>query len=138
MRNIEVTAAYVMGVALPVLETARRRTHLEDLAFYVDDYLLGAVLLWAAWSVSRGRRHGPRLLAGAWGIACGGMWGSFFGQLRVESDVSGLPNGVVVAVKGAALVIALFGLGVSVGRGAGGRPAGPRGVEASARGNDPR
>jgi hypothetical protein len=116
-----VSAAYVMGIILPVLETARRRTNFDDIPGYIDDFIIGALLLWGARSVSRGHAHGPALLTAAWGMQCGGMWSSFFGQLQSIEDISGLRNGVVVLIKGAVYLVALAALYLSVWRsGAGG------------------
>jgi len=118
MPRFEVTAAYATGVLLPLLETARRRTHFEDIPSYVDDYLVGALLLWGAWAVTSRHTYGPYLLAAAWGVLCGGMWGSFFSQLRATSDVSGLPNEIVVVVKGAVFLVALIAVSLSIARAA--------------------
>src|SRR5262245_30497176 len=115
MRRFHVTAAYALGVLMPALEIARRRTRFDNVPAYVDDLVIGALLLWGAWASSR-RTYGPSLLVAAWGILCGGMWSSFFGQLHnvATTDVSGLANGTVVAVKGAIYAIALVGLWCSV------------------------
>ena len=101
-----------MGVGLPLLETLRRRTHFEHLPSYVDDFIAGGLLLYAAHAVTRGRRSGPVLLVVAWAVLCGGLYGSFFGQLASGEarDVSGLANATVVAVKGALYAVALAGL----------------------------
>lgn len=109
MKTFEVRAAYVMGFALPILETLRRRTNFAHLAMYVDDYIAGIILLIAAVAVTRGRPWGPALLAGAWGILVGGLYGSFFGQLDNElaNDISGLNNWVVVVIKGIAFAISI-------------------------------
>ncbi|MCK6456007.1 MAG: hypothetical protein L6Q92_05700 [Phycisphaerae bacterium] len=107
--RFEVRAAYALGIALPVLETLRRRTDFSDRAAYLDDLIIGALLVAAAYCTSRGVSCGRRFLSGAWGIVCGGMYYSFFGQLRSASatDISGLPNFVVVLIKATIGVIAL-------------------------------
>jgi hypothetical protein len=118
--RFEVTAAYVLGIALPVLEAARRRTNFDNIPAYIDDFLIGAILLWGALAVSRGRPYGPALLTAAWGLLCGGMWGSFFGQFenKLPTDVSGLSNGIVILIKGGIYVVALAALFLSVRRAA--------------------
>jgi hypothetical protein len=122
-RRFEVTAAWILGVALPVLETARRRTNFHPLPNYVDDFIAGGLLLIAARAAARGTRHAPALLVAAWGVLCGGIYFSFFGQVAATGDdISGLPNGVVVAIKGAVFVVALIALGLSI-RAAAARPA---------------
>lgn len=111
-----------MGVGLPLLETLRRRTNLESISGYVDDYIAGGLLLYAAWSVSRDRPRGRVLLVAAWAVLCGGLYGSFFGQLEspAATDVSGLPSVSVVLVKGVLYAVALTGLVLSI------RTASPR------------
>jgi hypothetical protein len=110
--RFEVGAAYAMGVGLPLLETLRRKTSFEHLHSYVDDFIAGALLLYAAHAVTRGRRSGPVLLAVAWAVLCGGLYGSFFWQLASgdSHDVGGLPNTTVVVIKGLLYAIALTAL----------------------------
>jgi hypothetical protein len=107
--RLELFAAYGIGVLLPVAEIARRRTDFSNVPAYVDDFLIGGLLLVAAWAASRKHPAGNVLLAVAWAVFCGGMYYSFFGQLsRVEgTDISGLSNASVVLVKGI-----LFGVGI--------------------------
>jgi len=117
MSRFEVNAAWIAGFAFPIVETLRRRTDFSDPPAYVDDFLWGGVLLWAAWATPR-RGYGSGLLAGAWGIVCGAMYYSFFGQIsdaRVR-DISGLPNLAVVLIKGGMLAFAILCLALSVRR----------------------
>jgi hypothetical protein len=111
MQKLEVRLAFVLGIALPVLETLRRRTNFSPLAAYVDDWIAGTLLLIAAWAVTRAKPWGPAFLVGAWGIVVGGIYGSFFGQIQNPDphDISGLRNEIVVVIKG--LVFAIAGLG---------------------------
>ena len=55
--RIEVAAAYALGVLLPVLEALRRKTDFSTIAGYVDDFIAGALLLYAASAVSRAVRR---------------------------------------------------------------------------------
>jgi hypothetical protein len=114
--RFELAAAYAMGIGLPLLETLRRRTNFDTISGYVDDFIAGGLLLYAARAVSRGRPNGPVLLVAAWAVLCGGLYGSFFYQLESAAalDVSGLGNSTVVAVKGVLYAIALAGLVRSV------------------------
>lgn len=118
MKDFEHMASYAMGVALPVLEVARRRAHFAPISRYVDDFLIGALLLYAASLVSRGHPYGPASLVAAWGVLCGGLYYSFFGQLEstAATDVSGLANSTVIAIKGMIYGIALYALYRSVHR----------------------
>jgi uncharacterized membrane protein YdcZ (DUF606 family) len=110
--RFEVAAAYAMGIGLPLLEALRRKTQVEHLHSYADDFIAGALLLYAAQAVTRGKRGGPVLLAVAWAVLCGGLYGSFFWQLSSDAayDVGGLANRTVVVIKGVLYAIALCGL----------------------------
>jgi hypothetical protein len=114
--RFEHAAAWAMGIGLPLLETLRRRTNFEHPSSYVDDFIAGALLLYAAHATSRGRPSGPVLLVMAWGVLAGGLYNSFFWQLETDlsHDVSGLRTGVVVAVKGVLYAITLVALALSV------------------------
>jgi hypothetical protein len=116
--RFEVVAAYCVGVALPVLEICRRRKDFTDIPGYIDDFIVGAVLLFGAWSAARERPYSRALLAGAWGILCGGLWSSFFGQLysKAQNDISGLPNTTVVCIKLVVYGIAIVALVLSIRR----------------------
>lgn len=116
--RFEHAAAYGMGVVLPLLEIARRRTNFHPVHAYVDDLLAGALLLLAARSVSRGSPRGPAYLAGAWGVLAGGLYGSFFWQLSQadEVDVGGSAGLTVVIVKGVLYAISVVALVLSIRR----------------------
>jgi hypothetical protein len=110
--RFEVAAGYAMGIGLPLLEALRRKTNVEQFHSYVDDFIAGGLLLWAAHASARGRRGGPVLLVLAWAVLCGGLWSSFFWQLSSAAthDVGGLPNTTVVVIKGVLYAIAIAGL----------------------------
>lgn len=114
--RFEVRAAYVMGVVLPALEVIRRRTHFDNIPAYIDDFLIGAFLLYAARSASLGKQNGPVLLVAAWAVFCGGLYNSFFGQLRnpATHDISGYSNALVVFIKGAIYLVAIGSLIMAV------------------------
>ena len=92
--RFEVGAAYAMGIGLPLLEALRRKTNFDNFHSYVDDFIAGGLLLYAAHAVATEKRGGPVLLAVAWAVLCGGLYGSFFWQLTSAEtyDVGGLPN----------------------------------------------
>jgi hypothetical protein len=121
--RFEHAAAYVMGIGLPLLETLRRRTNFETITGYVDDFIAGGLLVYAAHAVSRGRPGGPVLLVAAWAVLSGGLYGSFFYQLESDAahDVSGLANSTVLLVKGVLYAVTLVALVLSIRRATGGR-----------------
>ncbi len=114
--RVELAAAYAMGVGLPLLEALRRGTDFSTVAGYVDDFIAGGLLLYAAMAVTRRRPTGPALLVAAWAILCGGLYGSFFHQLALDSptDISGLPNLTVVVIKGVLFAISILCLMLAI------------------------
>ncbi|HEX9793162.1 MAG TPA: hypothetical protein VGC54_04185 [Planctomycetota bacterium] len=114
--RFEIRTAYVVGVLLPLAEAARRRTDFSELAAYVDDFLVGGLLLLAAHAARTRRPAGNALLVAAWAVLCGGLYYSFFGQLErgAGDDISGLSNFTVVVIKGLLYALALYSLARSI------------------------
>jgi len=111
-------AAWIGGILLPLLESIRR-WGTGNYLLWLDDYLIGAALLLAAW---RAHREGVRArpwLAAAWGLACGIGYSSFVSHwLRMdEPDVSRLDHRFLTGAIGAALLFALLALYGSLKRG---------------------
>ena len=107
--------AFVFGIALPILETIRRWPQLGDLSawpMWLDDLLLGALLLAGARMTSGLRYQNARYLAAAWGVACGMGYYSFFGQLqRLDlPDPAPISSTWVAIVKGAGFALAIVAL----------------------------
>ena len=103
------------GLVLPVLETLRRRQELGDislLAFWIDDWIIAAFLLYGAWRTRAGSNCGRASLTAAWAFACGMAYSSFFSQLYElnQPDPSGVASSTVVVIKGFMLVTAIAAL----------------------------
>jgi hypothetical protein len=133
--------AIIGGVLLPVLETARRWPEWpgppRDWIPWIDDYVLGIVLLGAAWlSVHRGvglqahpRVHRHSWLTAGWGFVSGCGFGSTLAQLHgilhpelSHPEPSRLAHGWIVLAKAFLVAIGLLGLFAST------RPERPGGV----------
>ena len=101
--RFEVAAAFVIGLLLPLLETARRGiSHWAvDFTTMFEDYLGGALLLIGAWAAYRERPWGSIFLALAWGSISGLMTSSTLGQLEetLRQTASEPNNMLVVVVK---------------------------------------
>lgn len=112
--NFSRRLAIILGVLTPLAETIRRWHQLNQLRylpFWLDDYILGALLLYGAWRTGRDVRGGQRFLAAAWGFTCGMAYASFFFQLEHLHDDPAPISGVWVAViKGVGLVLATLAL----------------------------
>ncbi len=106
-----------MGIFLPAAETVRRINQILDFSAFFswfDDYILGAVLLWAAYSVFRQTKNSTAYLIAAWGIATGALFLSFLGQFQYFQTASGDPGifstAFVAVAKGLILLFMLVGL----------------------------
>jgi len=101
--RFEVIAAFVIGVLLPVLETARRGIGHWAVNFTTmfEDYLAGALLLVGGWAAYRSKSWGAVFLVLAWAYFSGLMTSSFVGQLEetLRQTASEPGNLVVLVVK---------------------------------------
>jgi hypothetical protein len=107
--------AVLFGILAPVGETIRRwDTWQEFPPALFDDYLMGALLIWGAWSTRGGYMAGIPVLTAAWGFTCGLGYYSFFEQVRRyllgEVDPAPIPSGWIVAIKGGGLALAVLAL----------------------------
>jgi hypothetical protein len=107
--------ALVFGIFIPLGETARRYHQLDQLSvwpFWLDDILIGALLLYGAWRTGKDMRSGRRFLAAAWGFTCGMAYLSFFGQLGSlnEQDPAPLPSSWIAAIKGVGFALSILAL----------------------------
>jgi hypothetical protein len=104
-----------MAVVFIVGETSRRGLGYFSInaTTMVEDYLCGALLLWAAIYWSKRHKMAPELMAGAWAYATGGMFVPFFAHLeawwRVETFRADHPHTDIgsVVLKGAIWAICL-------------------------------
>lgn len=111
--------ALVFGALLPIVETIRRWHQLGDIRMWpawLDDFVLGACLLYGAWRTSKDIETGRPWLAAAWGVTCGMAYTSFFGQLvRLDQpDPSALPAPWVAGIKGVGFLLAIVALAGSL------------------------
>lgn len=111
--------ALAFGVLLPIVETIRRWQQLGDISVWpawLDDFVLGALLLYGFWRTTRHAQTGRPWLIAAWGVTCGMAYSSFFGQLvRLDQpDPSPLPAVWVVGIKGVGFLLAILALAGSL------------------------
>ena len=99
--RFEVTAAFALGILLPILETVRRGiTHWAvNFTTMFEDYLGGALLLTGAWAAYRSKSWGALFLALAWGSISGLMTSSFVAQLEATlRQTATEPHNLVVLI----------------------------------------
>ena len=114
MQNLQIKAAYVFGILLPLGETIRRGRDIGYWPNYLDDYFIGIILILAARAASKAKPYGDAFLVTAWALLCGGLYYSFTGQFQIIEDVSGLANSVVIAIKAVLYACSIFFLVLSV------------------------
>jgi hypothetical protein len=105
--------AVLAGIVLPLGETARRWHQMGDPQFlfaWLDDWLIGAFLLYGAWRVGRDASTGQASLAAAWGFTLAIAIGSFLTGAFGGPDPTGASRAVVVAIKAVMLVLAIAAL----------------------------
>jgi hypothetical protein len=82
--NFSRRLAFLFGLLLPLAELTRRWHQLGSwavLPHLVDDFLVGASPLFAAWRCRKDQVVSRRYLAAAWGAACGMAYNSLAWQL---------------------------------------------------------
>jgi hypothetical protein len=113
--------AFIIGALIPIAETIRRRGQLLQLQHFIywfDDYILGAILLFAGWKAKQNPLEGQKYLSAAWGLTTGALFLSTMTQIeRLEgTDPSAMPPLTVAVIKALLLILALSGLITSLYR----------------------
>ncbi len=110
-----------MGIFLPLAETVRRSNHILDITRFFnwfDDYILGGLLLLAAYWVTCKKANAIVYLVSAWAFAAGALALSFLGQLdyfRTHTTDPGVFNTSFVAVaKGIIFAYLFVGLALAI------------------------
>jgi hypothetical protein len=111
--------AFVLGVITPLAETIRRwSTWRADPPALLDDYILGALLLYGAWRVGQDARAGQRFLAAGFAFMCGMAYYSFFTQLHNlrmgVPDPAPISSTWIAVIKGIGLALGVLGLVLSL------------------------
>ena len=118
--RFEVTAAFVMGLLLPVLETCRRGIAEWGTNFTTmfTDYFAAALLLIGAWAAYRARPWGGLFLVGAWAWVTGMLSDSLLYQVEdtLRNTATEPHNSLVVIVKLLLWSTSLLGLAFSFKR----------------------
>jgi len=114
--------ALFMGIFLPIAETVRRFHQLSDFTqffHWFDDYILGGILLFAAWYLKKEKSNAALYMIAAWGIGTGALFLSFLGQVDYIMINEGDPGGIfsvwfVLFAKAIILGYMIFGIFKSI------------------------
>ena len=104
--------AVVHALSLILGETYRSWGAGRPLAFVVDDYWIGGLLLLGAWMMRTDNLRNRALFAAGWGANAGMLYGSFFGKL-IEPSSSNPGNfdmGLLTALLGLAFFVSVAGM----------------------------
>lgn len=107
--------AIIFGILAPLAETIRRWHQLDQISvwpFWLDDYIMGAFLLYGAWRAGKDVPSGRGFLAAAWGFTCGMGYASFFSQLTLlnQPDPAPISSGWVAVIKGVGSAMSVLAL----------------------------
>lgn len=107
--------AIAIGVMLPLAETLRLWGG-GSIAWGLDHYLMGALLLCGAWRSRRNDLLGPRYLVAAWAFTCGVGYMNLLKHLeRINSSGPALiPNAWVAGAVGFGWLLCILGLAASL------------------------
>jgi hypothetical protein len=106
----------ILALSLMIGELWRSWGVGRPVAFILDDQLAGGLMIAAAIAVGRETIRSRTAFAAAWGIAAGGLYGSFFGKLfdPKSAQAGNWDIGVLTALLGLAFCISLAGLAFSI------------------------
>jgi hypothetical protein len=108
--------AVLLGLSLIVGEAYRSWGAGRPVAFWMDDMLMGGLLLVAAVAVAKETWARRALFTGAWGVNAGMLYASFFGKVFAPdiSDSGNFELGLLTALIGLAFATAVIGFVASL------------------------
>ena len=111
MRYLRIIAI-LLGTSLILGEAYRSWGAGRPVMFWMDDILMGGMLIIAALLVRRDTFRNRAFFAAAWGVNAGMLYGSFFGKVFApqNSNSGNFDLGFLTAIIGLAFVTALIGL----------------------------
>lgn len=103
--------AILLGLSLVVGEAYRSWGAGRPIAFWMDDVLMGGLLVAAAIAVGTETWARRAFFTGAWGVNAGMLYGSFFGKVfDPDSSVPGnFDLGLLTALIGVAFAVSIIG-----------------------------
>lgn len=104
--------ALILGLSLMLGEAYRSWGAGRPAYAWLDDQIMGALLIAGAWVTRIPTPRRLALLAGAWGVNAGMLYGSFFGKVFEpgSSNPGNFGMGVLTALIGMAFATAIAGL----------------------------
>lgn len=103
--------AVLLALSLMIGEGFRSCGQERPITAWIDDQLMGALLIAGAWLVGRPTPARCALFTGAWGVSVGALYMSFFGKLLQPGGdySSNIPGGVLTLLIGVAFAVSVAG-----------------------------
>jgi hypothetical protein len=109
-------ASILLALSLMLGEAYRTWGAGRPIAFWMDDMLVGAMLILSAIAVAKETPATRSFFSASWGVATGMLYVSFFG--KVFDPANGNPGnfdlGLLTALIGAAFAVSILGLILSI------------------------
>ena len=104
--------AAIHALSLILGETWRSWGAGRHIAFVVDDYWIGGLLLLGAWFMRTDSLRNRALFAAGWGANAGMIYGSFFGKLiePASSNPGNFDMGLLTGLLGLAFFVSVAGM----------------------------
>lgn len=108
--------AILLGGSLIIGEAYRSWGAGRTPTAWLDDMLMGTLLICAAIAVIRGGWQRRALFTGAWGVCAGMLYGSFFGKVfdPASSNPGNFSLGTLTALVGVAFAVSVLGFVASL------------------------
>ncbi|MEM8617351.1 MAG: hypothetical protein AAGF20_10490 [Pseudomonadota bacterium] len=108
--------AIILGLSLIIGEAYRSWGAGRPVMFWMDDMIMGAMLITAAIMISKDTFHRRAFFAAAWGTNAGMLYGSFFGKVFAPADANAgnFDLGLLTILIGIAFATAVAGMIASI------------------------
>ncbi|NNC73866.1 MAG: hypothetical protein HKN78_13455 [Sphingomonadaceae bacterium] len=108
--------AALLALSLMIGEAWRSWGAGRPVMFWMDDMLMGAMLLAGAWLMGRPSRARHAFFAAAWGVNAGMLYGSFFGKVFAPetTNAGNFDLGLLTVLVGLAFATAVAGMIASI------------------------
>lgn len=105
-----------LSLSLMIGEAIRSWGAGRPVMFWLDDFLMGGLLLAAAILIARPTRLRSHLFVAGWGVCAGMLYGSFFGKVfdPANADSGNINLGILTWLIGLAFLVSLVGLWGSI------------------------
>ncbi len=108
--------AIILGLSLMIGEAYRSWSAGRPVMLWMDDMIMGVMLISSAIMMKRDRFNRRAYFAAAWGVNAGLLYGSFFGKIFAPERINSgnFDMGVLTALVGIAFVVSVFGMIASI------------------------